>query len=181
MGSHQQVKRTKPKTFDAKYCGSAACLALTLKPVLSDEQGMGALGHAMWELKKSKTPERKVTLTISTVGIRITDAQHGETIENEPLIQIAYFCAVPKEKKKVAYITSYSKLGLVYAHVFTCAKTSDAEGILEAIADRKRMASESKSMVPPTGVLDLSYFMFAVRVLISCTKRVSLAVFRACG
>jgi hypothetical protein len=145
------VKRTKPRTFGLKYFGSCACAAPTMKPVLTAEQGNTALQKAIPMLKGAK--ERKVSVTVSTVGIRIVDTHTGEyeTVENEPLIQIAFCTAVPGDKKKVAYITSYSKLGLVYCHVFACAKSAEADAFVAAIAERKRTASVTRSMVPPTG------------------------------
>ena len=114
-----------------------------------------AMASALAHLKKMKV-EKKVIVTVSTVGIRIVDAADDTTLENEPLLQIAYATPITGEKKKVAYITSYSKLGLVYCHVFTCAKPKDVDEFLETIADRKRMASESRSLVPPTGTFGVT-------------------------
>jgi hypothetical protein len=50
---------------------------------------------------------------------------------------IAYAAAVPGDKKKVAYITSYTKLGLVYCHLFSCSKATGVTEMLDTIADRK--------------------------------------------
>eukprot|EP00048_Salpingoeca_helianthica_P004078 m.73515 g.73515 ORF g.73515 m.73515 type:complete len:695 (+) comp13038_c1_seq1:54-2138(+) len=150
-----EVKRSKPKTFALKYHGSVAVAAPTLRPVLTPDQGHRTLAEAMDRFKKMKE-ERKVAVTVSTVGIRIVDPKLEVTLENEPLALIAFFAAVPTDKKKVAYITSYTKLGLVYCHLFSCSKPAGVAEILETIADRKLLASQHRSMVPATGIEKMS-------------------------
>ena len=79
--------------------------------------------------------------------------------------QIAYVGIVPGDKKKVAYVTSYSKLGLVWVHVFQAAKSAEALEVVEALQSRKDQAAEQKSKVPATGNRSMTYVFVFARVL----------------
>ena len=116
-----------------------------------------ATDDAVKRLKKAKPAAIKVKLHCSTIAIKIVDENdEGATIlENEPTAQIAYACVLP-DKKRVAYITSYSRLGLVWVHVFQCAKAADAALVAETILARKQQALEQKSLVPATGIEQMS-------------------------
>ena len=47
------------------------------------------------------------------------DTGTQEVIENEPIDQIVYGAVDASDKKRVAFLSHYSKLGLIYCHVFT--------------------------------------------------------------
>lgn len=95
-----------------------------------------------------------------------------ETIENEPIAQIAYVCVAPGDKKKVAYVTrfgcaqsicpcsrrllSYSRLGLVWVHLFAVSKAKDAAAIVDVCLDRQKSAAEQRSLVPASGIDQMS-------------------------
>eukprot|EP00729_Bicosta_minor_P003888 gene3888-12068_t len=159
--AHAEVKRTNPKSYDLKYCGSAPAPAPSLKPTLTQKQGEASITHCTQRLKKLKEKPCKARLHLSTVGVKIQqleDVEDGEVVivENEPMPQIAYVGIVPGDKKKVAYVTSYSKLGLVWVHVFQAAKSAEALEVVEALQSRKDQAAEQKSKVPATGIEEMS-------------------------
>ena len=132
----EEVKATNPTTFEGlKYLGSWASAAHSLRASLSEEHGQEAIKQALAGLKK-ETP-RKTSLTVSTVGLRIVDETNNDTIENEPMPMMAYAGLCPGDKKKVAYVMSYSRLGCVFAHIFACAKAKDAASLLTCILERK--------------------------------------------
>lgn len=152
-----EVKKTRPKSFTGlKYYGSFPTPALTLKTTLSQDMGTSTVEQAAARLKKVKPVARKVNITVSTVGIRIVDAANEDTIENEPIQQIAYSCVLPGDKKKIAYVTNYSKLGLLYTHIFSLGKSKEATAAVETIVDRKTDAAAQKSLVPATGIEKMS-------------------------
>jgi serine/threonine protein kinase len=152
-----EVKKARPKTFSGlKYYGSFPTPALTLRTTLTPEMGTSTVEMAAARLKRLKPVARKVNVTVSTVGIRIVDAANEDTIENEPIQQIAFTSVLPGDKKKIAYVTSYSKLGLLYTHIFAMGKSKDAVEATEAIVDRKTDAAKQKSLVPPTGIENMS-------------------------
>lgn len=168
--AHAEVKRTNPKSYDLKYCGSAPAPAPSLKPTLTQKQGEASITHCTQRLKKLKEKPCKARLHLSTVGVKIQqleDVEDGEVVivENEPMPQIAYVGIVPGDKKKVAYVTSYSKLGLVWVHVFQAAKSAEALEVVEALQSRKDQAAEQKSKVPATGNRSMTYVFVFARVL----------------
>lgn len=158
--AHAEVKKTNPKAFEVKYIGSAPCAAKTLKATLSDELGKEACDTAVKRLKKSKPASAKVKLHCSTIAIKIVDENDAESsaviLENEPTAQIAYASVLSSDKKRVAYVTSYSRLGLVWVHIFQCGKAAEAALIAETILARKQQALEQKSLVPATGIEQMS-------------------------
>lgn len=157
--AHKEVKRTQPKAFEVKYMGSMPSLAPTLKNSLTDEQGVQAITNAVARLKKMKLSFGKNTLHCSTIGCKIVeevDAEETEILENEPIEQIAYVGLVPKDKKGVAYVTSYSRLGLLWTHVFQCAKSKGPQEIIDCIMERKRLAAEQDRKVKSGAVEQMS-------------------------
>jgi hypothetical protein len=50
------------------------------------------------------------------------------------------------------YVTSYSRLGLVWAHVLQCKTTKDAAVVVAAIVERKKQAVHAKSLLPRTDI-----------------------------
>lgn len=133
--AHAAVKRTKPKQFMCKHVGSVPGLAPTLKNTLTDAQALQVVTAATARLKKLKLPATKVKLHCSTISLKIVEEDSGGSgadgdeaeviLENEPISQIAYVMVVPGDKKRVAYITSYSRLGLLWTHVFQVGKSKE--------------------------------------------------------
>lgn len=41
---------------------------------------------------------------------------------DEPLANVVYAAVDAADKKRFAYLTFYSKLGLIYCHLFSCKK-----------------------------------------------------------
>eukprot|EP00040_Diaphanoeca_grandis_P028350 m.164037 g.164037 ORF g.164037 m.164037 type:complete len:767 (-) comp31319_c1_seq1:340-2640(-) len=153
--AHAEVKRTSPKQYQLKYCGSQPGLAPTLKSSLSQTQGDLAINEAIALLKKSKAIPTKAMLHCSTIGLKIVDKEDTEDdldheIENEPIEQIAYANIVNSDKKRFAYVTSYSRLGLLWTHVFQCSKSKEAAEIVHVINERRKMAAEQKKVVKGT-------------------------------
>lgn len=143
-----EVKATNPHTFPGlKYVGTYASPAVSLRSVLPEDLGVAAIKAAMKGLKAKKEVPRKVALTVSTVGLRIVDEPTGDTLENEPMLQMAYAALVPGDKKKIAYVTSYSRLGVVFAHIFAVGKAKEAKLILDTISSRRADAVATKSEV----------------------------------
>eukprot|EP00039_Didymoeca_costata_P032399 m.37680 g.37680 ORF g.37680 m.37680 type:complete len:740 (+) comp9339_c0_seq1:250-2469(+) len=156
--AHAEVKRTNPKSFEVKYVGSAPSPARTLKASLTDELGKKATEEAMARIKKTKAPMIKAKLHMSTIGVKIvqqTDDAEVVTLENEPILQVAYACVL-SDKKRVAYVTSYSRLGLVWTHVVQCNKAAEAALLVEGLISRKTQAIEQKSLVPATNIEQMS-------------------------
>ncbi len=110
------------------------------------------------QLKKAKLPSLKARLHMSTVGVkiqRLEDVEEDEVviIENEPIAMLSYVVAM---KKQVVYITSYSRLGLVWGHVFKSGKTAEAATVVEQLQLRITQAIQLKSKVPATGIEQMS-------------------------
>ena len=161
MKAHAEVKRTNPKSYDLKHVGSAAAPAPSLKSTLTAEQGLAAITHATTRLKGLKQKPSKIKLHLSTVGLKIqlldgTEDEETTIVENEPIAQVCFAGIVPKESKQVAYVTSYSKLGLVWVHVFQCKNAKEAQEIVEEISTRRTQAADQKSKVPATGIEEMS-------------------------
>lgn len=156
--AHAEVKRTKPKQFQVKHVASIPILAPTLKTTLTEEQALRVAGEAAAKIKKLKPTPMKVKLHCSTVGIKFSEEAVAEDeidtiLENEPIGQISHALVQPGDKKRVMYITSYSRLGLVWAHVFQTSKSKEASQIAETILDRRATAAEQKSLVKASNVL----------------------------
>lgn len=157
--AHAEVKKTKPKQFELKFLGSMSGLAPTLKSTLTDEQGTKAITEAVARLKKIKAPVTKVKLHCSTISCKIVEElgdDENEVIENEPIEQIAYAAVDPKDKKRVAYVTSYSRLGLLWTHVFQCGKSKEALELAACINERRDLAAENVKKIKATGVEAMS-------------------------
>lgn len=157
--AHEEVKRTRPKQFDVKYVGSIPSLAPTLKARLTDKQGILAINDATTRLKKMKMNLGKNTLHCSTIGLKIVeelDDDETEIIENEPIEQIAYVSVAPSDKKRVAYVTSYSRLGLLWTHVFQCNKSKEAIEIVDCIKERQELAAEQGKKVKSSAIEAMS-------------------------
>eukprot|EP00051_Salpingoeca_urceolata_P016387 m.216844 g.216844 ORF g.216844 m.216844 type:complete len:729 (+) comp18661_c3_seq2:315-2501(+) len=148
-----EVKRTRPVTFGkVKYFGAVPSAAPTMKRTLTAQQGAAAVTLALQHIKKAKVQPRTVTLTASTVGMRVTNAGNGDTLENEPMIQISHAEVTPSDKKRVAWVTSYSQLGLLYCHVVQLPSTKLATEFFEELESRRSDARILKSQVPATGI-----------------------------
>ena len=72
-------------------------------------------------------------------------------LRNDTMIQ-AYAAVDPKDKKRVAYVTSYSRLGLLWTHVFQCSKSKEAIELVDCINERRFLAAENVKKVKATGV-----------------------------
>lgn len=143
-----EVKRTKPKTFDGlKYLGSYASASVLVHDEIPLAMAHTIIAEATEHIKKIKIEEIKVRLIISTINIRIIDAKTEDTaIENDSLLASVFFGAVPGDKKKFAFITNFSRLGLFITHFFNLGKFEIAE-ITEVFQSRRRLAKETKSVV----------------------------------
>jgi hypothetical protein len=96
------------------------------------------------------------------VGIRIVTTDE-DTLENDRVLDVCYCSAVPGDYKKLAYITSFSKIGacreyrwtaphtragMVVVHMFAFGKKQEVPEMLETIVDRRRVAGDDKSVRP---------------------------------
>jgi transcriptional regulator with PAS, ATPase and Fis domain len=125
-----QVKRTRPKSFHLKYQGSVPLKQVSQLSQLTEAQGvfgvlclcayiehhnalsgLECINEATAKLKKSKHDAVKAVLTVSAVGVRITDGDGEVTLENDAIASVCYCAITPSDKKRVAYIANYSKLG----------------------------------------------------------------------
>jgi len=159
--AHAEVKRTMPKQYTLKYCGSQPGLAPTLKSSLTNEQGTKIVAEAVALLKKSKAMVSKAKLHCSTIGLKIVDLEDtsgdiGDIIEDEPIEQIAFASVLDSDKKRFAYVTSYSRLGLLWTHVFQASKSKEAIEIVEVINDRRKIALAQTKLVKGSGLDTMS-------------------------
>lgn len=53
------------------------------------------------------------------IFLKVIDVKSEEVIENEPLDQVVYAAVSAHDKTHVAFLSHYSKLGLIYCHLFT--------------------------------------------------------------
>lgn len=65
------------------------------------------------------------------------DIDSGDTMEDEPLATISYFCVHPDNKKWVAYVTDYSRLGLLYCHTVAFKDKASAEAMKDVFTKAK--------------------------------------------
>lgn len=77
----------------------------------------------------------------------------------DPIGQIAYCAVHPSDKKRVVYVTSYSRLGIVWTHMFQCAKTKDAAEIVETILDRRTKAAQAGSKLKSSRLESMSAYV----------------------
>ena len=79
----------------------------------------------------------------------------------DPIAQIAYVSVHPSDKKRVVYVASYSRLGLVWTHLFQCSKPKEAADMVETIKARKASAAENASKLKSARLQAMSAFVGA--------------------
>lgn len=95
-------------TFDARLLGSTTVREAT---------NASMVVQATAEIKKQKTPEKKISLDITTHELKVTDKATNEVIQTSEVGQVIFFSINPKDKKIICYTTK-SKYGVLHAHVF---------------------------------------------------------------
>ncbi len=82
--------------------------------------GPQVISTATPRLKALRQKPRDVEVVVSASGIRVVaQGDASEVLETEPMHRVSYAAVDASDKKKFAYITHYSRLGLVYCHCFT--------------------------------------------------------------
>ena len=75
------------------------------------------------------------------MGVRVSnDAE--ETLENDAIANISYCAVLASDKKKLAYVAVYSKLGLQVVH-FVALEKKDSEDFVAVFHDRRKAATEN--------------------------------------
>eukprot|EP00055_Hartaetosiga_balthica_P004478 m.11777 g.11777 ORF g.11777 m.11777 type:complete len:686 (-) comp3886_c0_seq1:183-2240(-) len=120
------VSTIENQSFLAKYLGSVPVAAAKLTDTMWQMFGSQVLtGTAFPRIKAMKWKPLDVKMVITEEGVRVLNEATEEDVEVEPFDQIVYSCLDTSDKKKFAFFSHYSKLGLIYCHVFS-SKTSQA-------------------------------------------------------
>eukprot|EP00042_Codosiga_hollandica_P054410 m.736092 g.736092 ORF g.736092 m.736092 type:complete len:726 (+) comp58894_c0_seq2:49-2226(+) len=134
--AHAEVKRTRPVSFACKYNGSVSLAQRSYAPELAQQTATTLIADATTAAKKSKTDSVKVQLTVSAVGIRVS-AEDESTLENDLIGRIAHTTILASDKKRVAYVAQYTRLGLCFVRFFTFSKSTEADQFIQTVQDRK--------------------------------------------
>ncbi|EGD76610.1 TK/HMTK protein kinase [Salpingoeca rosetta] len=114
-----QIQEMSEHAHIVKYLGSVPVAAAKLTATMWDLFGKEVISTAGPRLKALKLKPVEAMITISASGIRVINTATQEVIENEPMEQVVYSAVDASDKKRVAVLSHYSKLGLIYCHVFS--------------------------------------------------------------
>eukprot|EP00040_Diaphanoeca_grandis_P035098 m.219698 g.219698 ORF g.219698 m.219698 type:complete len:709 (+) comp33302_c0_seq1:191-2317(+) len=127
-------------SFKCKFLGSVPVAAAKLTPALWDMFGKKVMSTAFPKIKalkinKSKDKGVDVILSCTRRGIRvIEDNANGTVLEDCSLNQVEFWCIDPTDKKRFGYFTHYSRLGLIFCHLFAAsASKTKNDQILKTI------------------------------------------------
>ncbi len=137
------------------------------------DTGDRLVADAYAQLKAKKKEPRKGELNVSTINFRMVEAKTEEWLENgrwpsaappemwgdgrgltphrgcpEPVNRVCYWALIRGENRRFAYITSYSRVGLMWVHCFSTKEATVAAAALEAITDRVAAALAAKTLLP---------------------------------
>jgi hypothetical protein len=117
------------------------------------------MGSTLWEmfgeeiasnaskrLKKQKIAESSVVLSVSLARVFMADAETEDVIEDEPIHTIAHAVVDSSDTKRLSYLTTYPRLGLVFCHVLHFKEKALAEEVLQFILrvrDKAQARAES--------------------------------------
>jgi hypothetical protein len=140
--AHEEVKRIRPKTMSAKYLGSSPCLPSIVTSGGEVDVAKTLAVQALDYIKKFKVASTKTEVTFSTIGVRFSSADGGETIDNESISGLVFQGLYSGKYLVLTFL--HSKLGLAYTHLLQFGKSKEASEALEVVLERKVLASEAK-------------------------------------
>ena len=118
-------------TFQCKYLGSVPVAAARLTQAMWKMFGEQVITTAGPRLKALKQKPTDVFLTFTRNEIR---AVEGDTvIQSEEFDQVVFAGVDSADKKRFAYLTHYTRLGLIFCHVFTMKAKADVEDVVGTI------------------------------------------------
>lgn len=168
-------------TFACKYLGSVPVAAAKLTPAMWEMFGKKVISTAYNKIKVLKIKPVDVFLHCSPRGIRVVlDSPEPSVIEDEPLGQVEFAGVDSTDKKRFAYLTHYSRLGLIFCHLFSGKKNDvTVSSIQTLVAGRPKPPpiTEADKHEKTTGAtLGIFEVDFVGQVPINDIGRVSLAI-----
>lgn len=82
-------------------------------------------------IKALKQKAVDVVLSFTTNGIRVADG--AELIQSEAFDNVVYAGQDATDKKRFAYMTHYTRLGIIFCHVFSMKKGAETETVASSI------------------------------------------------
>eukprot|EP00729_Bicosta_minor_P001061 gene1061-21457_t len=118
-------------TFLCKYLGSVPVAAARLSAAMWEMFGEQAISTAGPRIKALKQKAVDVVLSFTTNGIRVADG--AELIQSEAFDNVVYAGQDATDKKRFAYMTHYTRLGIIFCHVFSMKKGAETETVASSI------------------------------------------------
>lgn len=135
----EEARETQARAYPTVYLGTLPVAAATLGSTLWSMFGGQIACDAIKKLKRLKrsTPT-KAFVTVSLDGVLVCNAAaDGDVIDVELMRSVAFACVDPTNSRKVAYITHYARLGLLYCHVLQMKSKVLAAELTQAIMSLK--------------------------------------------
>eukprot|EP00730_Choanoeca_flexa_P015578 TRINITY_DN7183_c0_g1_i2.p1 TRINITY_DN7183_c0_g1~~TRINITY_DN7183_c0_g1_i2.p1 ORF type:complete len:694 (+),score=209.78 TRINITY_DN7183_c0_g1_i2:106-2187(+) len=106
-------------TFDLKYLGSVPVAAAKLTPTMLEMFGAEVISTAWPRLKALKRKPIDVRMSVTQTGVRTVNPITTEALEDDNWTTTIFAGVDAKDKKRLGYLAFYSKLGLIFCHVYT--------------------------------------------------------------
>ncbi|XP_062858577.1 low density lipoprotein receptor adapter protein 1 [Trichomycterus rosablanca] len=121
--------------FSVKYLG----MTLVGQPK-GEEMAASAIHRIVTTARASAKKFQKVTLTVCSKGITITDADTNNLIENVSIYRISYCTADKTQDKVFAYIAQSQFNETLECHAFLCQKKKIAQAVTLTVAQAFKVA-----------------------------------------